>query len=48
MKSKNLELIKIILMILFYCKNLNLDIVGLMCIPPANDNLKFFLKKWHY
>ena len=32
-----------------YCKNLNLDVVGLMCIPPAEViSLKFFLKKWHY
>ena len=21
-----------------YCKNLKLDVVGLMCIPPANDD----------
>ena len=28
-----------------YCKNLNLNIVGLMCIPPFNqDSTEFFLK----
>jgi pyridoxal phosphate enzyme (YggS family) len=28
-----------------YCKNLNLDIVGLMCIPPAKDNPEIFFKQ---
>ena len=28
-----------------YCKNLNLDIVGLMCIPPAEDNPEIFFKQ---
>lgn len=28
-----------------YCKNLNLDIVGLMCIPPADDNSEIFFKQ---
>ena len=23
-----------------YCKNLNLDVVGLMCIPPIDDNTR--------
>ena len=28
-----------------YCKNLNLNIVGLMCIPPFNqDSTKYFLR----
>ena len=28
-----------------YCKNLNLNIIGLMCIPPYNrDSSKYFLK----
>ena len=28
-----------------FCKNLNLDIIGTMCIPPANeDPIKFFLE----
>ncbi len=28
-----------------YCKNLNLNIIGLMCIPPFNqDSTKYFLK----
>ena len=28
-----------------YCKNLNLNIIGLMCIPPFNqDSTEFFLK----
>ena len=28
-----------------YCKNLNLDVVGLMCIPPADDQSKNFFKE---
>jgi len=28
-----------------YCKNLNLDVVGLMCIPPANDNAEKYFKE---
>jgi pyridoxal phosphate enzyme (YggS family) len=28
-----------------YCKNLNLDIVGLMCIPPVDDNSEIFFKQ---
>ena len=28
-----------------YCKNLNLDVVGLMCIPPADDQSKIFFKE---
>jgi hypothetical protein len=28
-----------------YCKNLNLDIVGLMCIPPTNNNPEIFFKE---
>jgi PLP dependent protein len=28
-----------------YCKNLNLDVVGLMCIPPANDKSDIFFKE---
>ena len=28
-----------------YCKNLNLDVVGLMCIPPANNKSEFFFKE---
>ena len=28
-----------------YCKNLNLDIVGLMCIPPTNDNAEKHFKE---
>ena len=28
-----------------YCKNLNLDIAGLMCIPPADDNPDIFFKQ---
>ena len=28
-----------------YCKNLNLNIVGLMCIPPADDNSEIFFKQ---
>ena len=28
-----------------YCKNLNLDVVGLMCIPPADDKSETFFKE---
>jgi len=28
-----------------YCKNLNLDVVGLMCIPPADDKSENFFKE---
>ncbi len=28
-----------------YCKNLNLNIIGLMCIPPANINTETYFKK---
>ena len=28
-----------------YCKDLNLDVVGLMCIPPANDKPEIFFKE---
>ena len=28
-----------------YCKNLNLDVVGLMCIPPADDKPKNSFKE---
>ena len=28
-----------------YCKNLNLDVVGLMCIPPADNKSDLFFKE---
>tara|TARA_B100001939_G_scaffold156924_1_gene135585 strand:+ start:775 stop:1440 length:666 start_codon:yes stop_codon:yes gene_type:complete len=28
-----------------YCKNLNLDVVGLMCIPPVDENTENFFKE---
>ena len=28
-----------------YCKNLNLDVVGLMCIPPVDENTEIFFKE---
>ena len=28
-----------------YCKNLNLDVVGLMCIPPANNKSEIYFKE---
>ena len=28
-----------------YCKSLNLDVVGLMCIPPADDKSENFFKQ---
>ena len=29
----------------FYCKNLNLDVVGLMCIPPVDKNIEEYFKE---
>ena len=29
----------------FYCKNLNLDVVGLMCIPPVGENTEEYFKE---
>ena len=29
----------------FYCKDLNLDVVGLMCIPPEEHGPEFFFKE---
>jgi uncharacterized pyridoxal phosphate-containing UPF0001 family protein len=28
-----------------YCKELNLDVVGLMCIPPTNDDPDKYFKE---
>ena len=28
-----------------YCKKVNLDVVGLMCLPPANDNSSFYFNE---
>ena len=28
-----------------YCKNLNLDVIGLMCIPPVNNKSEIFFKQ---
>ncbi len=28
-----------------YCKNVNLDVIGLMCIPPAQNNPEEYFKK---
>ena len=28
-----------------YCRDLKLDVVGLMCIPPANDNPEKYFKE---
>ena len=28
-----------------YCKDLKLDVIGLMCIPPVNSNPNFFFQK---
>ena len=29
--------------LILYCKKINLDVVGLMCLPPANDNSSFYI-----
>ncbi len=31
-----------------FCKDLNLDVIGLMCIPPNNTESKFFFKEMNY
>ena len=37
MKIKNQELIKMNLnQLVSYCKEIGLDVIGLMCIPPVN------------
>ena len=28
-----------------YCKKVNLDVIGLMCLPPANDNSSFYFNE---
>jgi PLP dependent protein len=28
-----------------YCKKINLDVIGLMCLPPATDNSSFYFKE---
>ena len=31
-----------------YCKNLNLNIIGLMCIPPFNEDSKKYFEEMDY
>ena len=31
-----------------YCKNLDLDVVGLMCIPPVNENPEKYFQQMQY
>ena len=31
-----------------FCKDLNLDVIGLMCIPPNNTESKLFFKEMNY
>ena len=31
--------------LILYCKKINLDVVGLMCLPPANDNSSFYFSE---
>ena len=31
-----------------YCKNLDLDVVGLMCIPPVNDDPEKYFQQMQY
>ncbi len=31
--------------LILYCKKINLDVVGLMCIPPANIDSSFYFKE---
>ena len=45
MKIKNLELTKMIEKSSFLCKEIGLDLIGLMCIPPANIDPENILKR---
>ena len=45
MKIKNQVLIKIINQLVLTVKRLDLDLIGLMCIPPANIDPEVILKK---
>ena len=31
--------------LILYCKKINLDVVGLMCLPPADDNSSFYFNE---
>ena len=31
--------------LILYCKKINLDVVGFMCLPPANDNSSFYFSE---
>ena len=44
MKIKSLVLIKSMILITF-SRELNLDIIGLMCIPPANEDPDKYFKE---
>ena len=46
MKIKNQELIKMRLKsISFFCKEIGLDLIGLMCIPPINIDPEDYFKE---
>ena len=46
MKNKNLVLIKLNLSdLVSYCKKINLDVIGLMCIPPADEDASIYFKE---
>ena len=31
--------------LVLYCKKINLEVIGLMCLPPANDNSSFYFNE---
>ena len=46
MKNKNLGLKKNELNdLISYCKKINLDVIGLMCLPPADINSSLYFKE---
>ena len=45
LKIKNLELIKELDEFVKYCKELNLDIIGTMCIPPDDNNQNLYFSE---
>ena len=46
MKIKNQELIKMMLKhLVSYCKEIELDLIGLMCIPPVNIDPENYFKE---
>ena len=45
MKAKNLELIKEVKQLVNYSKEMGLDVIGLMCIPPVNVEPDYYFQE---